>query len=112
MQVERLLGDLTASLPIPAVMTPELRTLLRDKVGENDQPIVCRVTRVDYAGDEGGIMCKLELDRAIAGDGAFFVSITHLRFQGWSSLTRAIVAYQKRRVKGIRRLGIDVAWPR
>ena len=58
----------------------------------------------NYAGDGGGIVCKLEFGREM-GSRVFFASITHLRFDGRSPLTREIVAYQKHRSKRLRRLG-------
>jgi hypothetical protein len=60
----------------------------------------CCVIRVDHAGDAGGIMCQLELgdDRQ-----AYFVSITHLRFVRSTPLGRRIAAYQRHRVKHLRR---------
>jgi hypothetical protein len=39
------------------------------------------------------------------GGRVFFASITHLRFDGRSPLTREIVAYQKHRTKRLQRLG-------
>lgn len=98
------MADLNGSLPISAAMSNELRAMLRGQLPDLASNAECRVTRVDYAGDEGGIMCKLEL--AVAGslaDRGLFVSITHLRFVGRSPLVRDVAAYQKHRSKKIRR---------
>jgi hypothetical protein len=103
-QVDRLLSKLRASLPIAAKITPELAVALRDQLGEVDVPPCCELTRIDYAGDEGGIVCKLKFGREMGGR-VFFASITHLRFDGRSPLTREIVAYQKHRTKRLQRLG-------
>lgn len=101
-QVSRLLPKLRASLPMAARLTPELAGALRDQLGGLALPSACELTRVDYAGDEGGIMCKLELGET--GDRVFFASITHLRFDGRSPLAREVVAYQKHRTKRLQRL--------
>lgn len=103
-QVDRLLSKLRSSLPVAAKITPELAGVLRDQLGGEDVPASCQLTRIDYAGDEGGIVCKLEFGREMGGR-VFFASITHLRFDGRSPLTREIVAYQKHRSKRLRRLG-------
>ena len=102
-RADRLLTMLRASLPIPATMTSELMAVLRGQSGGADVPTKCQVTGLHYAGDEGGIVCKLEFDRETGGRG-IFVSLTHLRFDGRSGLTREIIAYQKHRTKRLRRL--------
>ena len=103
-QVERLLSKLRSSLPMAARLTPELAVTLGDQLGGLEVPAACELTRIDYAGDEGGFMCKLQLGCETGGR-AFFASITHLRFDGRSPLVREIVAYQKHRTKRLRRLG-------
>ena len=101
-QVARLLDKLKTSLPIPAVMTPELVAMFRKETGEPDVPASCRIVQIHYLGDEGGIVCGLEFEREIEGR-ALFVSITHLRFDPRSGLGREIVAYQKHRTRRLRR---------
>jgi hypothetical protein len=64
-------------------------------------PASCSVTWISYAGDEGGIMCRLDTGADTAN--AVFTSITHLRFDPRLPLAREIVAYQKHRVKRLRR---------
>ncbi len=46
-------------------------------------------------------MCRLDFEREI--ETAAFASITHLRFDGRLPLARDIAAYQKHRVKRLRR---------
>ena len=53
------------------------------------------------AGDEGGIMCKLDFGPAQGN--AIYTSLTHLHFDPRLPLARDITAYQKHRVKRIRR---------
>jgi hypothetical protein len=99
-QVERLMERLGAALPIPTRATPELQATLRAQRGVA-LPTNCRVTWVSYAGEEGGIVCKLEGTSDLAE--AVFASITHLRFDARLPLARDIAAYQKHRVKRLRR---------
>jgi hypothetical protein len=85
-QVERLVAKLRESLPLFATVTPEVAAV---------------------AGDEGGIVCKVELGPE-NDDRALFASITHLRFGHTGTIARQITAYQKHRVKRLRRLGHGV----
>jgi hypothetical protein len=99
-QVERLMRRLSAALPIPARMTPEMQTILHQQRGRA-MPATCSVTWISYAGDEGGIVCRLEAAAETAE--AVFASITHLRFDPRLPLAREIVAYQEHRVKRLHR---------
>ncbi len=58
---------------------------------------------VDNAGDEGGILCKLNVKGVAEAERAFFVAITHLDFDPRLKLAREIAAYQERRVKKLHR---------
>jgi hypothetical protein len=98
--VERLVDNLNAALPVPARVTPELQATLRKQNGI-EVPASGIVTWISYAGDEGGIMCRLDTGADTAN--AVFTSITHLRFDPRLPLAREIVAYQKHRVKRLRR---------
>jgi hypothetical protein len=89
-------------LPLSAAATPELATVIRQQSPRIDLPREFRITRVDYAGDEGGIMCRLVFDDDPDGQ-AFFVSMTHLRFARSAPFSREIASYQKHRLKRIRR---------
>ena len=99
-QVERLMEHLGAALPIPARPTPELQATLQKQNGIT-LPGECQVTWVSYAGDEGGIVCRLETTSGTAE--AVITSITHLRFDPRLPVARDIVTYQKHRVKHLRR---------
>jgi hypothetical protein len=98
-QVERLMERLGAALPIPARLIPEVQMTLRQQRGVT-MPTDCSVTWISYAGDEGGIVCRLEAQAETAE--AVFASITHLRFDPRLPFTREILAYQKHRVKRLR----------
>lgn len=98
--VERLIAKLTEALPITARVTPELQASLRGQIGAAI-PAQCAVTWVYYMGDEGGIVCKIDL--GLNAEKEAFTSITHLRFDPRLPLAREIAVYQKHRVKRIRR---------
>ena len=100
-QAERLLTRLQAALPLPARVTPELVATLQARNTETEIPLTCSITWISYAGDEGGIMCRLDFARGL--EAATFASITHLRFDARLPLARDITAYQKHRVKRLRR---------
>ncbi len=67
-------------------------------------PMRCRVVDIHYAGEEGGIVCKLNL-RGSETKQAFYVSITHLIFERRMPLFRQIDAYQRHRIKKVKREG-------
>ncbi|MGH6868397.1 MAG: hypothetical protein ACREDA_05915 [Methylocella sp.] len=100
-QTGRLLAKLEESLPLAALATPVLAASIREQSGGAEISPHCRVTRVHYLGDEGGILCHLAFDADI-GPRAFIVSITHLLFDRRHPLAREIASYQKHRVKRLR----------
>jgi len=100
-QTGRLFAKLQTALPLPARMTPELAATLRSGAATAPLSPACSVTSINYAGDEGGVMC--ELDLLNESGKAIYVSITHLRFDPRLPAARDIAAYQKHRVKHIRR---------
>jgi hypothetical protein len=100
-QVEQLLTRLQAALPVPARMTPELIVTLRSPEAGMEIPAACSIIAVHYAGDEGGIVCGLDVPAV--NNKAVYASITHLRFDPRVPVARDITAYQKHRVKRLRR---------
>ena len=108
-QVEHLLDKMRASLPLTAAVTPALAAIIRERSSATQSPRECRVVSVDYAGDEGGIVCKLELCPADTRE-VLIVSLTHLLFDRRGPLAREIAGYQKHRVKRLRRLYGPGGW--
>jgi hypothetical protein len=102
-QVERLLQRLQNSLPLPAFGSPSLIENLRKQSSRTKINPLCTVTRVDYAGDEGGIMCHLVFDEESGPEIFAVVSITHLAFDPRVPEAREVSAYQKHRIKRLRR---------
>jgi hypothetical protein len=101
-QVERLIPKLRESLPLVAMLTPEVVAIVREQSPAVERWQGYAITRVDYAGDEGGMVCKVDLGPSNE-DRALFASITHLRFGQAVPVAREIAAYQKRRL-GVRPL--------
>ena len=56
-----LLAQLQAALPVPARLTSELRASLKAKNIGAPVPPDGAITALHYMGDEGGIVCKLDL---------------------------------------------------
>lgn len=99
-QVERLITRLTEVLPVPARVTAELAATLQAQKHPSCRKLTGSVTSISYAGDNGGIVCKL--DFGDESDKVVFTPITHLRFDPRQPLAREIVSYQKHRVKRLR----------
>ena len=86
-----LMAKLEAALPMPTRLTPELQaSLSRQKIVAVVLP-TATITLLHYTGDEGGILCKLDLGPDM--ENAAYVSITHLRFDPRLPLAREINAY-------------------
>jgi hypothetical protein len=103
-QTHRLMERLNASLPIAALMSPECLAMFRNDTGEGALLPLCRVTQIHYVGDEGGIVCGLDVDPDV-GERVLYVSITHLRFDPRAALAREIASYQKHRIKRLHSAG-------
>jgi len=101
-QVERLLQRLQNALPLPAFASPALVGSLRERSSTTNITTRCEVTAISYAGDEGGIMCHLTFHEDASTEG-FVVSITHLAFDPRLPVVREVSAYQKHRIKRIRK---------
>jgi hypothetical protein len=103
-EVERLLRELTKAMPLSALATPALMAKLREQSSTANITPDCKVTKVIYAGDEGGVICHLAFDEEDKEE-VFLVSITHLAFDRRLPVARKIAAYQKHRIKHLRRDG-------
>jgi hypothetical protein len=101
-QVERLLRSLTEAMPLPALASPPLISNLRGQSSAAKITPECKVAKAFYTGDEGGIVCQVIFDEDEA-EQVFLVSITHLAFDRRLPVAREIAAYQKHRIKRIRR---------
>ena len=102
-KTQALMARLEAALPVRARPTPEVLKTLRQQSPKLRFPRHCDITEIYYAGDEGGILCTLDFGLDDSKE-VYVVSITHLRFGGIAPLSRAVVAYQRHRVKKLKRL--------
>jgi len=106
-QTERLLERLQQHLPFSAVAGPQLAAVIREKLPAFDASRQYEVSKVHYLGDPGGIMCFLHVPEL--GEEVFVTSITHLTVGPRMPLAREIAAYQKHRVKRMRRVDRSAA---
>lgn len=101
-KTELLMSTLQDSLPIEANITQYLARYLMQRTPDIIIPPKCNVTNVFYSGDMGGILCGLDIGGAET-EIPHIVSITHLTFNRRVPLSRAIEAYQRHRIKKIKR---------
>ena len=92
-----------AEIPVlTARLSPEVKAAMRKQDPSAVVPDTCTVNETIYTGEEGGITCKLDFghedDKII-----FFVSITNLIFDRRCPLYRQITAYQKHRIKKLKK---------
>ena len=97
-----LLEKLKTVVPIEARLSPSLMRLLAEKSPETPIPEKCNVIDVFYTGDEGGIICSLDIGGQRTQH-AHLVSITHLGFHRNTPLSREIDLYQRHRTKKLKR---------
>ena len=102
-QVDRLLDKLKKSLPLPMRLPPHLTASLRRQNPDAKITADCEVAEVFYSGDEGGILCHVRFDKEEAKKEVFLVSITYLVFDRRLPVAQDIAAYQKHRIKRLRR---------
>ena len=96
----RLLAALKAAVPFEVELTPAVvKQLQAEKFAHADQTHRT-VSDLYYAGDEGGILCRIappDEQRAL------FISLTQVRMPRTMSLAAAVIDYQKHRVKKLRK---------
>jgi hypothetical protein len=102
-KVNSLIARLESRLPLRARIPPPLTDSLRERSPEMIVPPECNVAAIHYAGDEGGILCALDFEDDATKE-VHIVSITNLAFHRSEPYARDIEAYQRHRLKKIRRL--------
>jgi hypothetical protein len=102
-KTKTLMAALKAAVPFEVELTPEVvKQLQAQSLAYADQTHRI-VSDVSYAGDEGGIVCRIvPLEKE-----ALFISITHVRVPRAMPLAAAVVDYQKHRVKKLRKQGCN-----
>ena len=95
-----LLDAMMDALPFEVALMPELIANLARQQRRLAVKTVEIVSNVSYAGDEGGIMCHINPADA---DSMVVVSLTHVRVPRTLPFANAALAYQKHRVKKLRK---------
>lgn len=99
-KTEALLDAMTEALPSEVALMPDLIAGLARQQRPVAVNSVETVSDISYAGDEGGIMCRISPADA---ESVVVVSLTHVRVPGTLSFATAALAYQKHRVKKLKK---------
>ncbi len=99
-KTEELLAVLKAGLPFEVELAPAVIKQLRDDGATVADNTRYAVSDVSYAGDEGGIVCHIIPPQ---GRDAIVISMTYVRMPRLTSLATAILAYQKHRLKKLKK---------
>ena len=95
-----LLLAMRAALPFEVSLTPELISHL----ARHEKPVAVKATEtateLSYAGDEGGILCHLKL---ADGGTTVLASLTHVRVPRTLYFADDALAYQRHRVKKLKK---------
>jgi len=98
----RLFTALKAALPFEVELTSSAIAYLRAQHIADDVKSAQVVSKVFYAGDEGGILCHIQAEKT---EKVIVISLTHLRMHRSHSLAAAVFDYQKHRVKKLKKQG-------
>lgn len=99
-KTSELIAALQNAAPFAADLSPQLVAMLKIKLAKFDATSRCAVAHVSYAGDTGGIMCRIASE---AGADGIVVSLTHLTVRKPLPFADAVVAYQRHRVKKLKK---------
>jgi hypothetical protein len=99
-KTDLLLAALRAALPFEVVLAPSVPHSTRADIGAAEPRARLLITAVDYAGDEGGIVCLL--DRS-SGRKVAAISLTHVRVLPSMPLASAVLRYRKHRTKKLKK---------
>jgi hypothetical protein len=100
-KTNRLVEALEASLPVETRLSASLIQTLSKKSPDVAIPARCNVVSVFYMGEEGGIVCALDVGGPDTKT-PHIVSITHLIFERKVPLFSQIDAYQRHRIKKLK----------
>ena len=101
-KTQRLLAVLKRHVPFEVRLGPELVRHLTSQSPPIALPARPTVRELHYAGDEGGIVCALDL---ADGKNMLSVSLTHVIVPPPHPAAAEAARYQKHRIKRLRRLG-------
>jgi hypothetical protein len=101
-KTRELLAILEAAAPFDVALMPDLI----DHLTRQQKPVVVKpietVSGVSYLGDEGGIACHVQPGDA---DSVVVVSLTHVRVPRTLPFASEVLAYQKHRIKKLKKQG-------
>ena len=100
-KTDRLVAELKASLPVETRLSQILMRAIVKQTPDLAVPDSCSVVSIFYTGEEGGIVCGLDIGGPDTKT-PYIVSITHLSFDRRMSLFRQIDAYQRHRIKKLK----------
>ena len=92
-----LIDEMKSHLPIPAYASRDLSNYLIKNGKDITQETELKIIKVVESGDEGGIVCLLD----VMDQEAFVISITLLKIKPEHALYDEISAYQKQRIRSI-----------
>ena len=95
-----LIATLKAAAPFEVEMTQQLQVKLRAENIAADIGPRQMVRDISYAGEEGGILCRIEPDNL---GKALVVSLTHLTVRRNLPFAAAVLDYQKHRLKKLKK---------
>jgi hypothetical protein len=98
----RLLTVLKAAAPFEVEVLPSVVKHLQSENLTITNPTRQLVSDLSYAGDEGGIVCHIVPE---GKPEALIMSLTHVRVPRTNPLAAAVLDYQKRRIKKLKKQG-------
>ena len=101
-KTEKLMTAMKAALPFEVELTLSAIAYLRAQHIANNVKPMQMISKVFYAGDEGGILCHIQAEET---EKVIVISLTHLRMHRSHSLAAAVFDYQKHRVKKLKKQG-------
>jgi len=96
----RLLAALKAAVPFEVDVAPSVLKHLRSENVTTANQARQTVSDLSYAGDEGGIVCHIVPDGKRE---ALIISLTHVHVPRTMPLAAAVAAYQKHRIKKLKK---------
>src|SRR5258708_15156982 len=98
----RLLTALNASAPFEGEVLPSVVTHFQSENLAITTPTRQVVSDLSYAGDEGGIVCHIVPEGKRE---ALIMSLTHVHVPRTNPHARAVIDYQKHRIKKLKKQG-------
>ena len=99
-KTSELIAALQNAAPFAVDLSPQLVAMLTIKLANFDAAARYAVTELFYAGVAGGITCRIASE---AGGDVIVVSLTHLIVRKPLPFAGAVAAYQKHRIKKLKK---------